>query len=257
MLSLSEIISDNREILKQSTVGQQFAMHALSRDADGLLTNSKVMWNSTDSVDLTTGEGFAYKGIEELLSGTTADGTEINDVAVAPNSGISNDPIVIKVTVEGVFSTTPFFVLNGQTSPDLNLMRGHTYLFDVSDSTTESFPIFISTAGAGGTYNNEYLSGVTHSRAAFGGTDDPYTATASNLLFTVPWDAPDQLFYASGNINTPNMIGNIFVQHGDTDLNARKYEQVRFDHQKLYYYINDRGFLVARYGSDYSYTGPA
>jgi len=44
----------------------------------------------------------------------------------------------------------------------------------------------------------------------------------------------------------------------DTNLNARRYEQVRFDHQKLCYFINSDGFLVARYGTDYDYSaGPA
>ena len=39
-----------------------------------------------------------------------------------------------------------------------------------------------------------------------------------------------------------------------TNLKHRKYEQVRFDNQKLTYYMTEDGFLVARYGQDYTYT---
>jgi len=253
MLSLAEIISDNREILNQSTVGEQFAMHALTRDEDGLLTYSKVLWNSADTVDLTTGEGFAYKGMEELLRGVTGDGIEINEVGTNTDAPVYNEPIIIKVTVEGVFSDAPSYVMNGDITTVLELKKGYTYKFDTTDESTESFPLFLTAVAQGGTYVNEYTKGVLNSRSAFGGTDDPNTATASMLEFTVPWDAPDQMFYASGN--TANMHGVINIVRGDTDLTARRYEQVRFDHQKLFYYINSRGFLVARYGSDYSYSG--
>lgn len=253
MLSLAEIISDNREIIRQSTVGEQFAMHALTRDADGLLTYSKVHWNSADTVQLTTGEDFAYKGIEEFLHGVNSDGIEINEVGTNSDAAINNDPIIITVTVEGVFSPDPIYVMNGDATTVLELKRGYTYKFDTTDESTESFPLFLTTVPQGGTYTNEYTKGVLNSRSAYGGTDDPNTATAAMLEFTVPWDAPDQLYYASGN--NANMHGVINIERGDPNLTARRYEQVRFDHQKLFYYINDRGFLVARYGSDYSYAG--
>lgn len=255
MLSLAEIISDNREILRQSTVGNEFAMHALSRDENGLLTYSKVKWNSSDTVELTTGEGFAYRGIEEFLHGITRDGIEINEVGTNTDAPIGTEPQLITVTVEGVFSPDPQFVLNGDLRPVIELQRGYTYQFDTSDASTESFPLFIATAPGGGTFANEYTKGVLNSRSAAG--DDPNTASNAWLEFTVPWDAPDTMYYASGNVNFPNMYGRINIVRGVTDLTARKYEQVRFDHQKLFYYINERGFLVARYGADYSYTGPA
>jgi Ca2+-binding RTX toxin-like protein len=256
MLNLSEIISDNREILRQSTVGEQFAMHALTRDSDGLLTYSKILWNSNDTVDLTSGEGFAY-GLEELLQGTTSEGVALNDVARSKRSGVHDVPKMLIFTCDNVMSTNPYYIIDGEIMPDITLLRGHTYRFNVASRSTESFPLFISTQPTGGTYEYEYLSGVKNSRTAFNGNLDPNTSTDKDLEFTIPWDAPDRLFYASGN-NT-NMFGTILVASiNDTNLNARRYEQVRFDHQKLCYFINDDGFLVARYGADHDYSaGPA
>lgn len=256
MLNLSEIIADNREILRQSTVGENFAMHGLTRDEDGLLTYSKILWNSNDTVDLTTGAGFPY-GLEELLKGATSEGVAINDVPLSSSSGINDVPKLLIFTCDNVMSTNPYYIVDGEIMPNLTLLRGHTYRFNVSSRSTESFPLFISTRPSGGNYDNEYLKGVKNSRTAWNGNLDQNTATDKDLEFTVPWDAPDRLYYASGN-NT-NMYGTIIVASvNDTNLNARRYEQVRFDHQKLCYFINSDGFLVARYGTDYDYSaGPA
>lgn len=251
MLNLAEIILDNREILKQSTVGEQFAMHALSRNSDGLLTYSKVLWNSTESVELTTGEGFAYKGIEEFLHGINSDGVEINKLGENSDARINDEAIIIQVIVEDAWND-PTYVMANYATP-LELKRGYSYKFDTTHESTETFPLFITTVAQGGTYANEYLKGVLNSRSAYGGTVDANTATASMLEFTVPWDAPDQLYYASGN--HANMFGLINIKRSETNITARHYEQVRFDHHKLFYYINERGFLVARYGSDYNYEG--
>ena len=75
------------------------------------------------------------------------------------------------------------------------------------------------------------------------------------LLVDKP-DAPDVLYYASGN--HANVYGVMRVRRENANLNNRKHEQVRFDGLQLSYYINNRGFLVARYLNEYDYSvGPA
>lgn len=133
MANLSDLIKSNSLKAEQSTVSDQFAMHALGRDDNGLLTYTKVLWNSSEEIPMNIGNGRAYAGVEEFVAGVTADGVPHNE----------------------------------------------TRQIDSHSSTSTK-----------------------------------------------------------------------------TDTQHRKYEQVRFDHQKLTYFINSRGFLVARYVQDYSHTGP-
>lgn len=133
MANLSEIIKNNDLIAEQSTVPSQFAMHALTRDADGLLTYTKVLWNGSETIDLSTGAGLAFSGVEEFVQGANSEGTKHNE----------------------------------------------TRIIDENASTDTQ-----------------------------------------------------------------------------TNLKNRQYEQVRFDGQKLTYFINSQGFLVARYVQDYSHSGP-
>ena len=57
------------------TISDEYAFHAFKRDADGLLTYTKIKMNGTESVDLTDDTGFAYNGLEDMLDGTLDDGT--------------------------------------------------------------------------------------------------------------------------------------------------------------------------------------
>jgi hypothetical protein len=59
-------------------ISDQYAYHALSRDADGLLTYTKVLLNGTESIELTDSSGFAFNGLEDMLDGKTDDGTDYN-----------------------------------------------------------------------------------------------------------------------------------------------------------------------------------
>mgnify|MGYP001342335190 CR=1 FL=1 len=61
-----------------NTISDEYAYHALSRDADGLLTYTKVKLNGNETVELTNDKGFAYNGLEDMLEGKTDDGTDYN-----------------------------------------------------------------------------------------------------------------------------------------------------------------------------------
>ena len=52
----------------------------------------------------------------------------------------------------------------GISTKSVNLKKGNTYCFDLSHSSTNSHPFFISTSSNGGNYNDEYTSGITNSR---------------------------------------------------------------------------------------------
>jgi hypothetical protein len=85
------------------------------------------------------------------------------------------------------FSVSPIcctgWLINGQTSPTLTLVRGNTYTFDVN---APDHPFYIKTApvnGSGSTWDE----GVSNNGLE-GGT----------LTFTVPADAPATLYYQCG-----------------------------------------------------------
>lgn len=71
------------------------------------------------------------------------------------------------------------FYINGKQTPTLSLIRGNTYLFD--HSTNSNDPFRISTSEDGAIYND--------------GAD--YTETV--VSFTVPYTAPDTLYYKCAN----------------------------------------------------------
>ena len=68
--------------------------------------------------------------------------------------------------------------------PTLTLSKGHTYIFENRNSNG-SHPFYIKTSIANGGTNDAYNTGVTNNGGA-GGTE---------IVFTVPHDAPDTLYY--------------------------------------------------------------
>lgn len=259
MFKLSNLIQ-NTNAITEAAAPSQFAMHALDRDSEGLLTYTKVLWaNTNETVDLTFGDGFAYNGIEELVMGVSQGGMQYNltaiDESVSGSGDILNKDFVVRVvTANGV----PAFTIDGDPSlnPTLNLTRGSTYKFITYDQSTENHPLFIASAPGGNTYSYEYLEGIINSRSANTGdgfiTVNANVATTEPLVFTVPMDTPSQLYYASGQ--DANCYGTITISAELTNTNKRRYEQIRFDNQKLFYYISNTGYLVARYGHDYTYS---
>lgn len=93
------------------------------------------------------------------------------------------------------------YYINDNEAPSLILIRGNTYNFKFSSPESSAtgysnadHPFYISTGTIwnSGTYTNEYVGGVTGSRAYYGGT-------SSTLKFKVPVNAPDTLYYHCGN----------------------------------------------------------
>ena len=264
MLKLTDYIN-SASALAQQTPSSQFAMHALKRDDDGKLTYTKSLFaNTAETIEMTDGTGFAYMGLEELIRGTTDSGvshnnTPITQSEVSDKNAVSKT-IYVRITNGGYdfdISGNPATVGTGNTNIELEVTRGATYTFIMTDPSTQGYPLYISKQPSGANYANEYLIGVVNSRSAYGGSNgDLNTQSVGPLSFTIPEDAPDVLYYASGN--HANVYGVMRVRRENANLNNRKHEQVRFDGLQLSYYINNRGFLVARYLNEYDYSvGPA
>ena len=72
--------------------------------------------------------------------------------------------------------------------PTIYLTRGHTYIFQ-NNNTAGAHPFYIKTSIANGGANDAYNTGVTNNGGA-GGTE---------IIFTVPHDSPDILYYQCGS----------------------------------------------------------
>jgi hypothetical protein len=264
MANISDIINQTN-LLATGTPSSSFAFHGLKTDANGLLTYTRALFaNTQETVTLTDGAGFAYTGMEELVRGTTDSGVVHNTIYKGLNE-VGDKALQSKIFYITVKNNNFVINLNGYSQDqngtypnrELQLVWGATYTFNVNDPSTQGYPIFISTQPSGGTYANEYLKGVVNSRSEYGGSQGDLNALSSGpLQFTVPSDAPSTLYLASGNHTNVFATLNIGAQRATTNLSHRAYSQVRFDNIQLYYYIDGRGNLVARYNNTYNYTGP-
>jgi len=89
-------------------------------------------------------------------------------------------------TVVGTSSLSAFSV-DGQPNLSLTLQRGVTYVFQINESSFPFHPFYIKTAFTIGP-GDVYASGVTGNGS-----------TGGNLIFSVPMNAPDVLYYHCGN----------------------------------------------------------
>src|SRR5262245_33577777 len=89
-------------------------------------------------------------------------------------------------TVVGTFGNLNSFTVNSSNNPPLTLLRGVTYIFQLN--TTAIHPFYIKTTFTAFGDTDEYANGVT-------GNGN----TTGNLVFAVPQDAPDLLFYHCGS----------------------------------------------------------
>ena len=121
--------------------------------------------------------------------GTGGGGSGAYEFELTDDGGSNNDYL---------FTNTSYFPGGAVADPDLYLRRGETYTFS-NISGAHPFQIQ-STAGAGGT---AYNTGVTNNN------------TVGDVIFTVPMDAPNRLYYQC--TAHANMGGNIFIS-GGTEL---------------------------------------
>jgi len=232
----------------------QLTMHAFRRDGDGNLIYSKVNISSNETANLTNGQGPAYEGMEEFVTGVTASGVVHNSIPVGVNE-IGRKAFLGQIYSVKIInpSTNPKFLLNDQTLNEIDVVTGAKFTFVTDDPSTQGFPIYISSIAQGNNYTYEYLSGVENSRSSYGGTQgDIRSNTTEPLMFTVPENAPSVLYLASGNHN--NVFITLHVNRlPHSNLKNRYYGQVKFDDTRVTYFLNNDGYLVARYNQNYDY----
>ena len=178
--------------------GNKYAIDGVTTAELTLVRGLTYVFDVSDSSN--SGHPFRFKDANgnSFTTGVTTSGTAGSSGAtvtlVVPASG--TQPARYYCTVHGngmgntittVNSTTNFtvtvvssggnkYVLNGVTTPTLQLVRGTTYVFDLSDSSVSGHPLAFKSG------NNSYTDGVTSS-----GTPGQ---SGASLTFTVPSTAP-------------------------------------------------------------------
>lgn len=134
---------------------------------------------------------------------------QLNDVNKRVGTTTASPPTTTTYTVT---ASGGKFYIDGNQNPTLTLVKGNTYIFDLSDSTMGGHPFRFATQtdGSGG---SQYTTGITYS-----GTQGFSGATAT---FVVANDAPSTLHYYCGFHN--NMGNSITVNAaGTTSINYPK-----------------------------------
>ena len=178
--------------------GNKYAIDGVTTAELTLVRGLTYVFDVSDSSN--SGHPFRFKDANgnSFTTGVTTSGTAGQSGAtvtlVVPASG--TQPARYYCTVHGngmgntittVNSTTNFtvtvvssggnkYVLNGVTTPTLQLVRGTTYVFDLSDSSVSGHPLAFKSG------NNSYTNGVTSS-----GTPGQ---SGASVTFTVPSNAP-------------------------------------------------------------------
>ena len=116
------------------------------------------------------------------------------------NTNISSD-LTLTVTNSGVGA----YLIDGSSNPTVTLYRGVTYYFSINAS---GHPFYIQTVSGAYSSGNVYTSGVTG-----GGTQ------VGTLTFTVPLDAPSNLYYVCQNHSSMN--GAFLVQNLISTINTQ------------------------------------
>ena len=124
--------------------------------------------------------------------GVPATPTPTPTVSVSSSSASSSYDQTFSVSNIGASS----YAINGSSNPTLNLIRGGSYLFNISAS---GHPFYIKTSASTGT-GSQYNSGVSGNGTSSG-----------SIIFNVPSDAPSTLYYVcqfhSGMMGTINISG--------------------------------------------------
>ena len=127
--------------------------------------------------------------ISVLFISSCANSDYDDDSYSSPSSGNNSDTSNISDNATTFTVTVSYgkYYIDGISTKSIYLKKGNTYYFDLSHSSTNSHPFFISTASNGGNYNDEYTSGITNSRGSTG-----------TLTFVIPSNLSSSLYYNCG-----------------------------------------------------------
>jgi hypothetical protein len=149
----------------------------LARTIANTATNNIVILQGVDATQNT--------GISSTNGKMSSAYNQANAAFTKANTNISSD-LTLTVTNSG----SGAYLISGASNPTLTLYRGVTYYFSISAS---GHPFYIQTVSGAYSSGNTYTSGVTG-----GGTQ------VGTLTFTVPLDAPNNLYYVCQNHSAMN-----------------------------------------------------
>lgn len=169
---------------------------------DSTCANNEVQFADADNVSYTTGvvvTGTAGSAGARVTFTVPSDAPATLKYRSANSATMTNTITVINDTVTtGVFTktvnyTVTFangkFLMNGSEAPTLNLIKGYTYVFDVSSATLANIALSFRNASA-----QPYTTGVTVNGSA--GT------SGANVTFVVGSTAPDVLSYLDATLGS-------------------------------------------------------
>jgi hypothetical protein len=130
------------------------------------------------------------------LGATGATGVPGQNGATGPAGATGATGLVGGITYSVIPIPDSSYFINGQNNPDLPLIRGFTYYFQLNSA---NHPFWIKTDRVIGTAN-AFQEGVTNNGISVG-----------TIRFTVPLTAPDRLYYVC--LYHPAMSGNLFLSN--------------------------------------------
>ena len=186
---------------------------------EGAGNDNNVPW-ATESLNV---QGITFAGVNDgqptevqrININVPADISALNPTLVAPN--VTYD---VSFTQAGAY--TFMGTAHGQNPTLGPLRRGGTYTFNL-DASVSGHPFYLTTdngaSWAQGTYAFEYTDGVTGSRNDSG-----------TVVFTVPQDAPDTLYYQCGNHSS--MRGELVIKDLAVEVNEAGNYVLYFQHDQ-------------------------
>jgi len=184
---------------------------------EGAGTDNLVPW-ATSTLNV---QNITFKGV----NGDNA--TEVQRLNISVPSTITLPTLVApNLAYDVSFATAGAYTFSGIAmgdNPDIGpLYRGGTYTFNL-DASLSGHPFYLTqddgTNWSQGQYVDEYTNGVTGSRNESG-----------TLVFTVPNDAPDTLYYQCGNHSS--MRGMLTIKNLEVETNGSGNYIVYFQHDQ-------------------------
>lgn len=153
-----------------------------------------------DNGDLYVWGGSSFTNVGQIVGpkgdqGDTGPQGEQGETGATGPTG-SSGGITFDVSVPLSFDS---YTINGSANPTLSLIRGHRYVFNLDASVSGYSFRFMTVDGPYGP-SFEYTTGISNPGADSG-----------ELIFEVPFDAPDNLYYVAESDST--LAGNITVSN--------------------------------------------
>ena len=151
--------------------------------------------------------GNSNAGTARVFKVGTSELTTENYIGIANSCSFHGATETFTVTVAsgalyGGGGTGNVFYLNGLSNPPIQLLKGHTYIFDQSDSSNSGHPLHFKDTGG-----SQYTSGVTVTGSA--------GSAGAKVTIVIPSDAtePSQYYCTAHGNGMGNLItiGNSFV----------------------------------------------